>query len=62
MDTKDIGFLILPKTKFRPQQVLSHPTIVWDLKVPRPDSPSRRVIVGIIVARNAKLTTTQDFN
>ena len=62
MDTKGISFLILSETWLRPQQILSSPAIVWDLRVPRPEGPGGRGIGGIMVVRNTKLTTAQDFN
>ena len=61
MDTKGISFLILSETWLRPQQIFFNPAIVWDVRVPRPNGPGGRGIGGIMVVRNLKLTTAQDF-
>lgn len=62
MDTKGLSFLVLSETWLRPRQIFSNPAIVWDIRVPRPDGPGGRGTGGIIVVRNTKITTAQDFN
>ena len=62
MEKKGLSFLVLFETWLRPQQIFSHPAIVWDVRVPRPDGPGGRGIGGIMVIRNLRLTKAQDFN
>ena len=62
MDTKGLSFLVLSETWLRPRQILSNPAIVWDVRVPRPNGPGGRGTGGIMVVRNTRLTTVQDFN
>lgn len=62
MDNEGYSFIILSETWLRPQQTFSNPAIVFDIRVPRPGGPGGRGIGGIMVIRNTKLTTAQDFN
>ena len=62
MDTKGLSFLVLSETWLRPQQIFSNPAIVWDIRVPRPDGPGGRGTGGIMVVRNTRITTAQEFN
>lgn len=62
MDNKGLSFLILSETWLRPHQIISNPAIVWDIRVPRYEGPGGRGVGGIMVIRNTKITTPQDFN
>ena len=61
MDEHNFSFLVLGETWLKPDDILRHPSIVFELRG-QSSNPSRgRGVHGLMVVRNAKLTSVKDF-
>ena len=55
------NFLILGETWLNPAEILRHPSIVFDERIPSQDPSKGRGIHGLMLVRNPKLTDHSDF-